>query len=60
MRFVVQACTNPGRQVAVSCTFLRWRLIILFLNMELLHATLLATGILRFLLDFRQICAPLS
>jgi hypothetical protein len=56
-----QGCTNPARQVAVVtkfctvtpniCRFLVW---------GLLHVTLLEPRILRWLLYFWKICAPLG
>ena len=55
-----QGCANPGIQVAVATKFSTVAPIICgFSALNSLHVTLLAPRILRWLLEFWKICAPL-
>jgi hypothetical protein len=52
---LIQGYTNPGRQVARATTFCTMA----HTEYNLLHISLLASRILRWLLDFWKICTPL-
>jgi hypothetical protein len=55
-----QGCTNPGHQVTEATKFFSVDLNVCWFSVwNLLHVTLLATRILRWLLDFWKICVPL-